>query len=98
MNLTPEISPDFGELIALARMDGQIADAVLELLQGGLPFAVANVDNLTTSPTGDRVFIYELPKELKVFVAAARTRQLNAEIVPIGNDHDPTSPGIRKCQ
>ena len=82
MNLVPQISNEFDELMSLARHDVELANAVTDLLEGGLPFVVADVDNLSTSPTGDRVFTYHLPEQLKVLVAAARARKVEAVNVP----------------
>ncbi len=83
MNYIPQISSEFDELMSLARQDVDLANAVRDFLEGGLPFVVADVDNLSTSPTGDRVFTYHLPKQLKVLVATARTKKIEAEETPV---------------
>ena len=85
MNYIPQISSEFDELISLARHDVDLANAVRDFLEGGLPFVAADVDNLTTSPTGDRVLTYHLPEQLKVLVAAARARKVEAVNVPAGS-------------
>ncbi len=82
MNYIPRISNEFDELISLARDDIDLANAVRDLLESGLPIVRADVDNLTTSPTGDRVFTYHLPDELKVLVAAARARKFDPVDIP----------------
>ncbi len=84
MNYIPRVSSEFDELISLAREDAKLANAVTDLLEAGLPIVRADVDNLRTSPTGNRIFTYHLPDELKVLVAAARARKLNTEITPVG--------------
>ena len=80
-----KVSPEFDELMALAREDCKLAHAVTDLLDGGLPIVRAYVDNLTTSPTGDRVFTSHLPDELKILVAAARARKLDTVEMPTGD-------------
>ena len=80
-----QISSEFDELMSLARHDVELANAVTDLLENGLPLVTADVDNLSTSPTGDRVFTYHLPDELKILVATARARKLDTEGVPIGS-------------
>ena len=84
MNYIPQISSEFDELISLARHDVDLANAVRDFLEGGLPFVCADVDNLSTSSTGDRVLTYHLPEQLKVLVAAARAKKIEAENVPAG--------------
>lgn len=84
MKLIPKVSPEFNELLALARDDKNLANAVRDHLEAGLPFVVADVDNITTSPTGDRVFTYQLPERLLVLIAAARTRKRDAMGSSIG--------------
>ncbi len=79
MNYIPQLSSEFDELMSLARHDVKLAHAVTDLFERGLPIVRADVDNLSTSPAGDRVLTYHLPDELKVLVAAARARQLNAK-------------------
>ena len=85
MNYIPNISSEFDELMSLARNDVKLAHAVTDLLERGLPIVRADVDNCATSPTGDRVFTYHLPNELKVLVLAARARKLNTEEMPTGS-------------
>lgn len=84
MNFKPKISSEFDELILLARNDVDLANAVRDLLESGLPFVRADVNNLFTSSTGDRVLTYHLPEQLKVLVAAARAKKVEAENVPAG--------------
>ena len=83
MNYIPQISSEFDELMSLARQDVDLANAVRDFLEGGLPFVCADVDNLFTSPTGDRVLTYHLPEQLTVLVAAARARKIKAEDTPV---------------
>ncbi len=85
MNYIPQISSEFDELISLARHDVDLANAVRDFLEGGLPFVCADVENLSTSPTGDRVITYHLPEQLKILVAAARARKVEAVNVPAGS-------------
>ena len=85
MNYIPQISSEFDELISLARHDVDLANAVRDFLEGGLPFVCADVDNLSTSPTGDRVLTYHLPEQLKVLVAAARAKKIQAKDTPVGS-------------
>ena len=83
MNYIPQISSEFDELMSLARHDVDLANAVRDFLEGGLPFVGADVDYLTTSPTGDRVLTYHLPEQLKILVAAARAKKIEAKDTPI---------------
>ena len=85
MNLKPKLSSEIDELFSLARNDVDLAHAVRDFLERGLPFVCADVDNLSTSPTGNRVFTYHLPDELKVLIAAARARKFDAADAPIGS-------------
>ncbi len=78
-----QISSEFDELMSLARHDVELANAVTDLLENGLPLVTADVDNLSTSPTGDRVLTYHLPEQLKVLVVAARTKKIEAEETPV---------------
>lgn len=68
--LPPELDEDIDELMALASENREFATAVLELLKHGLPLLVADTDSLTTTPTGDRAFTFELPGALKDLMAA----------------------------
>ena len=83
MNYVPQISSEFDELMSLARQDVDLANAVRDFLEGGLPFVVADVDNFSTGPTGDRVLTYHLPEQLKVLVAAAGAKKIEAEDAPV---------------
>ena len=42
MNYVPQISSEFDELMSLARQDVDLANAVRDFLEGGLPFANIN--------------------------------------------------------
>ncbi len=85
MNYIPQISSEFDELISLARHDVDLANAVRDFLEDGLPLVSADVDNISTSPTGDRVLTYHLPEQLKVLVVAARAKKIEAEDAPVGS-------------
>ena len=82
MNYIPRISNEFDELISLARDDIDLANAVRDFLESGLPIVRADIDNCSASPTGDRVFTYHLPDHLQVLVAAARARKFDPVDVP----------------
>ncbi len=82
-NYSWQISGEFDELMSLARHDVELANAVTDLLKNGLPFVTADVDNLSTSPTGDRVLTYHLPEQLKILVVAARAKKIEAENTPV---------------
>lgn len=85
MNYEPRVSEEFDEMISLVRNDVDLAHAIKDLLEGGLPIVRADVDNLSTSPTGDRILTYHLPDELKVLVATARAKKLEAKEARVGS-------------
>ena len=82
LNYIPRISSEFDELISLARDEIDLANAVRDFLEAGLPIVRADIDNCSTSPTGNRVFTYQLPEHLKVLAAAARARKFDPVDVP----------------
>ena len=83
MNYIWQISREFDELMSLVRHDVELANAVTDLLENGLPLVTADVDNISTSPTGDRVLTYHLPEQLKVLVATARAKKIETENTPV---------------
>lgn len=69
--------------MSFVRLDVDFANAVRDHLEAGLPLVVADVDNLMTSPTGDRVLTYHIPEQLKVLVATARAKKVEAVNAPV---------------
>ena len=87
MKLLPNISPEFDELMAFARESRELANAVRDFLEHGLPILVADIDNLATNTAGDRVFTYQLPDRLKVLLATARAGKFDSIDVPSHGCH-----------
>ena len=83
MHYIPRLSGEFDELLSLARNDVQLANAVTEILENGLPIVTADVGNVSTNPAGDRVLIYHIPEQLIVLLAAARAKKIKAVDTPV---------------
>jgi len=89
----PRFIPDgtqaFEELAELERLaPHDLAVAVQRLVDQGAPVLRANVNDGTAVSADDRVVIYQLPKELKVLLAAVRARNLDSDQTDDGSAHD----------
>ena len=90
-SLDADFAPALAELRALFG-DVDVAQALDELAEAGLPLLVAEVDHLATKATGDLVFAYHLSDGLEVHLTAVRARKLKAMNEGVNQGNSSKSP------